>query len=198
MTRHGGWLREPTHMTSDKKIAANRLNAKKSIGPRTQRGKSRASRNAWRHGWAVAKTGHSKASAHVESMAKAICGGHGPPALYEQVVIIAECEMRLLKLRAARVAAIHRNRSVEPGARQPNELSGFPTTERCGAARSVVERAEPRQSEDMDELHGALPELVRLDHYERRAISRRNRAIRMFEAISIVTPFLGPDGFSSQ
>jgi len=59
---------------------------------------------------------------------------------------------------------------------------------------SAVERAEPRQSEDMDELHGALPELICLDHYERRAMSRRNRAIRMFEAISIVAPFLGRDG----
>jgi hypothetical protein len=35
-----------------------------------------------------------------------------------------------------------------------------------------------------------LAGLVALDRYERRAVSRRNRAIRMFQAISIVAPFL--------
>src|SRR6266550_487903 len=96
-------------MASEKKIAANRLNAKRSAGPRTSRGKSRASGNAWRHGWAVAKSRHSTVSADVEGMAKAICGEYATPALYEQAVIIAECEILLLNLRAARVAAIKRH-----------------------------------------------------------------------------------------
>lgn len=37
-------------MTTDKQIAANRANAQKSTGPRTESGKSRASLNARRHG----------------------------------------------------------------------------------------------------------------------------------------------------
>src|SRR5262249_3675968 len=90
------------HMTSQKKILTNRLNAKRSTGPRTSQGKARASSNAWRHGWAVGKTVAFAVSADVERMAKAICGDHASPALYEQAVIIAECEMVLLKLRAAR------------------------------------------------------------------------------------------------
>jgi hypothetical protein len=81
-------------MISEKKILANRLNAKKSTGPRTSRGKSRASGNAWRHGWAVAKPVPPTVSADVERIAKAICGDHASPALYEQAVIIAECEIR--------------------------------------------------------------------------------------------------------
>jgi hypothetical protein len=79
-------------MASEKKIAANRLNAKRSTGPRTSRGKSRASGNAWRHGWAVAKGRHSTVSADVGRTAKAICGKYATPALYEQAVDIAECE----------------------------------------------------------------------------------------------------------
>ena len=37
-------------MATDKQIAANRENAKKSTGPRTEPGKRRSRRNAYRHG----------------------------------------------------------------------------------------------------------------------------------------------------
>ena len=37
-------------MTSVKQLAANRANAQKSTGPRTEAGKSRSRRNAWKHG----------------------------------------------------------------------------------------------------------------------------------------------------
>jgi len=40
-------------MTSERQIAANRLNGRKSRGPRTTAGKSTASRNAVRHGLAA-------------------------------------------------------------------------------------------------------------------------------------------------
>ena len=37
-------------MATDKQIAANRLNAQASTGPRTEHGKRRSRRNAFRHG----------------------------------------------------------------------------------------------------------------------------------------------------
>src|ERR1700738_1353083 len=40
-------------MASERQIAANRRNAQKSTGPRSQSGKKRSSRNAHRHGLAV-------------------------------------------------------------------------------------------------------------------------------------------------
>ena len=43
---------------------------------------------------------------------------------------------------------------------------------------------------EVDAFQHALPELVSLERYERRTLSRRKRAIRMFEAISIVAAFL--------
>jgi hypothetical protein len=182
------------HMASDKKISANRLNAQKSTGPRTRRGKSRASRNAWRHGWAVAKTGHSGDSARVECIAKTICGGRAAPALYEQAVIIAECEVLLLQLRAARAAtklAQAKPEATSTGHMAIEQLSPRPMTIPDAAAqRRSRDKPIPRRQDDMGALQRRLSELVRLDRYERRAFSRRNRAIRMFEAISIVTGFL--------
>jgi hypothetical protein len=50
---------------------------------------------------------------------------------------------------------------------------------------------DPRRREEIDALIHALPELLSLERYERRAMSRRKRAVRMFEAISIVALFLG-------
>ena|SRR5262245_30683402 len=126
-------------MTSERKIAANRLNARKSTGPRTARGKSRASGNAWRHGWSVAKIGHSAVSADVERMAKAICGEHATPALYEQAVIIAECEIVLLNLRGAGVAAIERSiagRKLERPNQRSDVLAGTRSDRRCLVERS--------------------------------------------------------------
>jgi hypothetical protein len=239
-------------MISEKKIAANRLNAKKSTGPRTSRGKSRTSRNAWRHGWAVAKTGRSPVSANAERMAKAICGHHASPALYEQAVIIAECETVLLSLRAARVALVKRNSIIGRDLQRPNQWSCFSSDEltpalealaggelrpairllrrQTRALRALMARVarakgnmgvnesdrgdregsspQPatcpyssigRSDEDqgamqlgaeVDAFRHALPELVSLERYERRALSRRTRAIRMFNAIATVGSFL--------
>ena len=114
-------------MSSDDKISANRINARKSTGPRSAHGKSRASRNALRHGWAV-KGDDSTLSADVERMAKAICGDNTTAALYEQAVIIAECQLLILKLRAAGVAAMERNRVAGPKPEKLNQLPGLPTT----------------------------------------------------------------------
>jgi hypothetical protein len=186
-------------------------------------------------------------------MAKAICGNHASPVLYEQAVIIAECEIVLLNLRAARVTVLERHRI---GGRKPersNQRSDFSAYEELALAIEALDggdvrpairllkhqtrvlraaitrvtnanakigakesdRADREESspppascpdhstqrsdedqparqvrEEVDAFQHALPELVSLERYERRAMSRRKRAIRMFEAISIVAPFL--------
>lgn len=230
-------------MISNKKVAANRLNASKSTGPRTLQGKSRARGNAWRHGWSAAIKVHSTDSADVERMAKAICGDHTTPAMYEQALIIAECEILLLNLRAARVAAIKHHRIVELQPKNANQIPGSLTNEEwtlafedlelgqpravtkllTRAARAVLayqakraeaeyqnaaqsrneqssqlppasldaavqpaseDRQTPRTRDDVEAFQRALPELVRMNRYEKRALSRRKRAIRMFGAIS--------------
>ena len=37
-------------MASSRQIAANRANAKRSTGPKTEQGKARSRMNAWKHG----------------------------------------------------------------------------------------------------------------------------------------------------
>ena len=151
-------------MTSEKKIAANRLNGKKSRGPNTVSGKLQSSRNAWRHGLAAAMNAEPTVSTDVKRMANAICGNEcADPDLYDLAVTIARWQIVLLKVRATRSAAIEPQNTIEP------KIEG-------------VEQLTPARPSN--------EEPARLDRYERRALSRRNRAIRMFEAITIVSPFL--------
>jgi hypothetical protein len=92
-------------MTSELQVAANRENAKKSTGPKTRRGKSRASGNAVRHGLAGASFGPSIPS-HVARLARTICNGESDPFRYEQALTIANSHILLARIRAARIAAI--------------------------------------------------------------------------------------------
>ncbi len=96
-------------MTSSLKFAANRANARKSRGPQTSAGKQRSSRNALRHGLSACH--HSPLTdAEITKMAKAICGDDTDPLLFDQAVVIAECELLLRKVRLQKIAAIERLR----------------------------------------------------------------------------------------
>jgi len=95
-------------MTSERKIAANRLNAKKSRGPRTAAGKSLASRNALRHGLRAITHRHPTPSSEIERFAKAICGADNDPLLFEQACIIAENDFVLRAIHAQQLAVVER------------------------------------------------------------------------------------------
>jgi hypothetical protein len=215
-------------MTSARRIAANRENAKKSTGPRTRRGKSRASRNAVRHGLAAVNFGDSGVSDQVQRLAKAICKDDSDPLRYEQAVIIAENQILLARVRAARIAAIERSRKPGNAVEQRPLIPGFPTDEELrgifedlarGELRNVTKvinrmiaavqaatkklaaglpiASVPRTAEasdlaklereeergDLECFTRALPELLNLERYERRAMSRRRRAIRRFDML---------------
>jgi hypothetical protein len=133
-------------MTSDRKAASNRNNAQKSTGPRSEAGRWRSRRNAFRHGLAVAIGTDPSFSKDIEALATilASCGNGQSVGEFARQAAEAEVDLlRIRKLRASRLNAFHGN---------PEAVS-----------------------KDYLELNESL---AKLDRYERRAFSRRKRALR--------------------
>ena len=87
-------------MATEKQIAANRANAKRSTGPKTARGKMVSSRNAYRHGLSRPLSPSVDTSAKLEAIAQAVTG-EGE----EQLISAAEfarAQLELLRIRATR------------------------------------------------------------------------------------------------
>ena len=142
-----------TAMASPRKIAANRRNAQYSTGPLTPNGKGRSKHNAWRHGLAVTLTATRAIDRDVERLASIIAGANPDPCRWHFAMIAAKAELELRQVRAVRLSWLT---SKTP----PGSSPGDRDQERNGLATS-------------------LPNLLRLERYERRALSRRDRALRL-------------------
>jgi hypothetical protein len=140
-------------MASPQKIAANRRNAQHSTGPRTVKGKSRSKQNGLRHGLAVTLPTIGVIGRDVERLASAIAGPDPDPCRRHFAIMAAEAELELRRVRAVRLSRL--------------------------ASQTPVGSSPPDPEQEANGLVGALPNLVRLDRYERRALSRRNRALRL-------------------
>ena len=155
-------------MANDRQLKANRANSAKSTGPRSTGGKKRAGKNAFRHGLSLSidLTANAK---QVENLARKIAGGSGSKIVWEIALIerelaggtvdAANTSVSASKL-VQRVKRILAGRDIFPDPVDP--LSTMPTEESERSAEA---------------LRRALPELLKLVRYERRALLRRDRAL---------------------
>ena len=89
-------------MASEKQIAANRANAKKSTGPRTAAGKLNSSRNAYRHGLSGPLPSDPATLAKVDWIADEVAGEQASDDQKEAAQGFARAQVELLRIRSVR------------------------------------------------------------------------------------------------
>jgi hypothetical protein len=89
-------------LTSDRKIKANRANARASTGPKTSHGRARAGRNALRHGLSQPVCSDPALSEEVEALAREIAGPDANGEVQELARRVAEAQIDLRRVRYAR------------------------------------------------------------------------------------------------
>jgi hypothetical protein len=95
-------------MTSDRQFAANRRNAHRSTGPRSDAGRKRSSLNSFRHGLAAAGTVNAERIKHIERLARNIAGANTDIVTLECARAIAQAEFELAQIRRMKVALVSR------------------------------------------------------------------------------------------
>jgi len=154
-------------VVSQRRIEANRRNARKSSGPKSSAGKWRASRNALKHGLAARVNRRSPNGSLLDKLAAEIAGKTDDARILECARAIAAAELELELVRRVRVGLID-------GARvfAPDQVKG---------EKSFLGKGQKSflgKDNEVASLCGALPELAKLVRYENRAGARRSKAIR--------------------
>jgi hypothetical protein len=152
-------------MASKKQKEANRLNAAKSRGPRSPAGKKRASRNSYRHGLATSYPSGAERAREVEKLARKIAGNTEDSIVLEHARAAAHAELDLIQIGRVKIATIERYLSAGQAA---------PATPSEHSDRTA------------EAVRQALPELIKLDRYARRAAFRREQALGAFSKSAIL------------
>ena len=188
-------------MPSSKKHAANQRNAQRSTGPRTSAGKSRSRLNALKHGLALPAAAHPELASEVARVADAIAKDVADnPILRQAAARVAETSIDVLRARHAKTALLERLMrdpafqqapTAEPVSAGPALLKHSRaaharailagTEEQYLSAYFAAKAARVEQSRQERQHAFDCGQLDKLDRYERRALSRRNKAIKAFD-----------------
>ncbi len=182
-------------MASARQIAANRENAKKSTGPKSDFKKS-SGKNAYRHGLSV-PISTTKSEAQLKYLARQFAGNSADVRVLTLATIAANAHLDLMRIRGVQTAMIERPLMFRASHARlfgsckdelrhhigqtywPTDVRGenlpqpeifYPSTPLAGGK----DEEERRFAETVRQL---LPNLTKICRYEKRAANRRDRAI---------------------
>ena len=171
-------------MTSERKIRANRANARASTGPKTTQGRSHAARNALRHALSMSVSFDPALAAEVEKLTRKIIGTNADAEMQELARYLAETQIDLRRVRSAR------HQLLSQALSDPDYESEAMHRKKAALAIRILRRFDSRtpMPDNVMEVLNSKPEgpykfatiladktrqLLALDRYERRALSRR-------------------------
>jgi hypothetical protein len=162
-------------MISQRKVAANRQNARASTGPRSTLGKKTSARNARRHGLAAPIWADPQASADAEKLALQIAGPNVGAEVMTAAPRVAEAHIDILRVRQVVTELISPGLTDEPFC-PPKAFSRIPS----GKELELMQ-GPPCPQKLGYVLADSWDDLQKIERYERRALSRRKFAIRDFD-----------------
>jgi hypothetical protein len=179
-------------MASERQIAANQRNARNSTGPRSSSGKRRARQNAFRHGL-TKSISRTEFDQEVETLGRQVAGDSHDRITLELARDAAEAVLELARVRRVKVALIEGVTAFGPfdvpsAFQSANDEVAWIMKNCVGATRlkarpkfavdplAAIASQEPQRTAEA--MRRMLPDLVKLQRYESRAVARRDRAIR--------------------
>jgi hypothetical protein len=176
-------------MATEKQIRANRQNARKSTGPRSQAGKAQVAHNAYQHGLSTRVYSGPQHAKAIERLTRQLVGDDASQILLVHARAAIEGQLELARVRRTKIALIRRAWSAG-SSKPPREVSSFkyycylmamsrgrePPSPFPRDPSGTMPPAEPDRTAEA--IRRALPELAKLERYERRAVSRRDQALQ--------------------
>jgi hypothetical protein len=174
-------------LTSERKVRANRANARASTGPQTTRGRARAARNALRHALSLPVCSIPALSEEVESLAREIARP-GANAETQELARQVAAQIDLRRVRYARHQFLSDTLSSQYYDSHANMrmkakvLRAFLRPNSPDMSMEALRKFVTSTPQGPHELvSGEAKKLLAMDRYERRALSRRKSAIRAFD-----------------